>query len=106
MREPWVIPPESHRPARACCRCQRTFVPEELRAAGPGWTPLREGWRCPNCTRAYEARIERLARKLIADHAQRRWIGACEHPMSFECVFCDVIRRATALLLDAPRTGR
>ena len=38
MREPWVIPPESHRPARTCCRCQRTFAPEELRAAGPGWT--------------------------------------------------------------------
>jgi hypothetical protein len=57
--EPWVIPPESDRPARRCCRCGRSFAPEDLSAAGPGWSPLRDGWRCPGCTRAYEARIDR-----------------------------------------------
>jgi hypothetical protein len=46
-------------------------------------------------------RIERLARRLIAEHEQRRWIHAAEHAPSAECVFCDVIRRATALLLDS-----
>jgi hypothetical protein len=100
MPAPWVIPPESHRPARTCCRCGQTFSPEELRASGPGWSPLRDGWRCPNCTRAHEARIERLARRLIAEHEQDRWMHAGEHAASIECVFCDVIRRATALLLD------
>jgi hypothetical protein len=103
VSEPWIISPESHRPARACRRCGRTFSPDELAAIGPGWTPLHEGWRCPSCTRAHEASIERLARRLIAEHAQRRWLHTHEHPTSSECVFCDVIRRATALLLDAPR---
>jgi len=79
MPAPWVIPPESHRPARTCCRCGQTFSPEELRASGPGWSPLRDGWRCPNCTRAHEARIERLARRLIAEHEQDRWMHAGEH---------------------------
>jgi hypothetical protein len=106
MSKPWVIPPESHRPARTCCRCGNTFSPEELLASGPGWAPLRDGWRCPNCTRAYDARIERLARRLIAGHDQHRWMHADEHPASTECVFCDVIRRATALLLDGARASR
>jgi hypothetical protein len=51
----------------------------------------------------YEARIDRLARRLIADHDQRRWMHAHEHDPSTECVFCDVIRRATALLLERTR---
>jgi hypothetical protein len=45
-----------------------------------------------------------LARRLIAEHRQRRWMHAHEHAASIECVFCDVIRRATALLLE--RTQR
>jgi hypothetical protein len=45
-----------------------------------------------------------LARRLIAEHRQRRWMHAHEHAASSECVFCDVIRRATALLLE--RTQR
>jgi hypothetical protein len=59
---------------------------------------VRDGWRCPDCSRAYEARIDRLARRLIAEHEQRRWMRAHEHIASEECVFCDVIRRATELL--------
>ena len=101
MPEPWVIPPESRRPARTCCRCGQTFSPDELQASGPGWSPLDDGWRCPNCTRAYEARIERLACRLIADHEQHRWLHAHEHAGSRGCVFCDVIRRAKALLLES-----
>jgi hypothetical protein len=66
---------------------------------GLGWSSLRDGWRCPSCTRAYEARIDRLARRLIAEHEQRRWM----HAPSTECVFCDVIRRATTLLLERTR---
>jgi hypothetical protein len=107
MSEPWVIRPESHSPPRRCCRCATTFSPEQLRASGPGWVPVRDGWRCPTCTRAYEARIDRLARRLIAEHEQRRWLRAHDHIASEECVFCDVIRRATELLLEAlPRPGR
>jgi hypothetical protein len=106
MPEPWATPLESHHPARSCCRCGQTFSPEELRALGPGWSPLRDGWRCPSCTRAYEARIERLARRLIAEHGERRWLHVAEHAASTECVFCDVIRRATALLLDGTRRPR
>jgi hypothetical protein len=47
--------------------------------------------------------VERLARRLIAEHEQDRWMHAGEHAASTECVFCDVIRRATALLLDGTR---
>jgi hypothetical protein len=104
MDEPWVIPPEFHRPARTCCRSGRAFSPDKFRDEGPGWSPLRDGWRCPSCTRAYEARIDRLARRLLAERQQRRWLYTHEHPISAECVFCDVIRHATALLLDAPRS--
>jgi hypothetical protein len=100
MSDTWVIAPESHRPARSCCRCGRAFSPEQVRGDGPGWSPLRDGWRCPSCTRAYQARIDRLARRLIAEHHQRRWMNAHEHVAYTECVFCDVIRRATALLLE------
>jgi hypothetical protein len=106
MAEPWVIPPESERPARTCCRCGQTFAAEELRASGPGWCPLHDGWRCPTCTRAYQSRIERLARRLIAEHEQQRWVHADEHTALTECVFCDVIRRASAMLLDATRPPR
>jgi hypothetical protein len=104
MPEPWVISHEARHPARTCCRCGRTFSYEEVRTPGAPWMPLRDGWRCPDCTRAYEARIERLARRLIAEHQQHRWLRADEHPVGAECVFCDVVRRATAMLLD--RTPR
>jgi hypothetical protein len=106
MPDPWVIPPEAREPERRCCRCSRTFSPAKVRVPGALWTPLRDGWRCPDCTRAYEARIDRLARRLIADHEQHRWLRAEEHPLAAECVFCDVIRRATALLLDGTRRPR
>jgi hypothetical protein len=69
------------------------------------WCPLHDGWRCPNCTRAYQARIERLARRLIAEHEQQRWVHAEEHTAWTECVCCDVIRRASAMLLDGTREG-
>jgi hypothetical protein len=67
---------------------------------------VRDGWRCPEWSRAHEARIDRLARRLIAEHKQRRWIRAHEHIASEECVFCDVVRRATELLLEAPPRPR
>jgi hypothetical protein len=47
-----------------------------------------------------------MDRRLIAEHEQHRWMHADEHAASTQCVFCDVIRRATALLLDATRRPR
>jgi hypothetical protein len=60
------------------------------------------GWRCAECSRAYQARIARLAAALVRDHARYDWLGTAEHSAWDECVFCDTLTLATALLLDAP----
>jgi hypothetical protein len=44
-------------------------------------------------------------RRLIAEHEQQRSVHAEEHTARTECVFCDVIHRASAMLLDATREG-
>jgi hypothetical protein len=82
-------------------RCGHEYTAEEV-SASYGWTPLRSGWRCPGCSCAYQARIAKLAERLVRDHAQYRWLGAAEHSAWDECVFCDTLTAASAMLLDAP----
>jgi hypothetical protein len=102
--DPWIV---QARTSRTCTTCSSEFSAEQVAdARAVGWTPLRRGWRCPTCTRAYESRVDRLARKLIADYEWHRWLRADEHQPFDACVFCDVIRRATELLLTDARRLR
>jgi hypothetical protein len=92
--------PDFRRP-RTCVRCATEYSAEEV-SASHGWTPLRSGWRCPECSRTYQARIAKLAQALVRDHARYDWLGTAEHSTWDECVFCDTLTAATALLLEAP----
>lgn len=92
------------RTPRVCVSCSDTFAGEQLQ--GPtaiGWTPLRRGWRCPHCSRAHLARVDELARSLVAGHQRHLWVGTQEHAEWDECVWCDVLRRATELALGGYR---
>jgi rubredoxin len=86
-------------------RCGTEYSAEEV-SGSHGWSPLRSGWRCPECSRAYRARIAKLAAALVGDHTRYDWLGTAEHSAWHECVFCDTLTAATALLLDAPPSRR
>lgn len=84
-------------PSRTCWRCLRGFD----RPLGIGWVPRHPGWECPDCARAYERRIDELARDLLRAPG-RDWLNThkCVRLAGYER--CDVIRRATLLELSAP----
>lgn len=52
---------------------------------------------------AHLARVEELARSLVAGHRRHLWVGSQEHAEWDECVWCDVLRRASELALGARR---
>ncbi|MDP2712291.1 MAG: hypothetical protein Q8O56_13825 [Solirubrobacteraceae bacterium] len=80
-------------PPRTCCRCGVTYPAER-----PGQTPLRSGWRCGPCSRAYYEQIDRRAREIILAHPGFPW-PLPVHRKYDECLWCDVHRRANALTL-------
>jgi hypothetical protein len=86
------------RKPRTCVVCAKNFSGEEIRRE-IGWTPLRSGWRCPDCSRAHARRVAALADALIRDHRRYDWLGAAEHAPYDGCVFCDVLAAATDRLL-------
>jgi len=86
-------------------KCQREFSAEDMRRA-VGWTPLRSGWRCPDCSRAHAARIDLIADVLVRGHRRHGWAGTAEHTPYDECVFCEALLVATEhLLRDRHRDG-
>jgi hypothetical protein len=87
-----------------CVRCRRQYSAEEVRRE-IAWTPLRSGWRCPNCSRAHAQRINALADALVRDHSRHGWAGTAEHTAYDECVFCEVVLTATQRLLQVPPTS-
>jgi hypothetical protein len=97
--------PIDTKPSRQCCRCDHEFTADEVQG-GYGWTPLRSGWRCPDCTRAYRTRVDALVDAFLANHQSRGWVAISEHREYEECVFCDVLATATARLLSAPERQR
>ena len=89
--------------ARTCCRCEKHYDSESVGSlAGIGWTPLISGWSCPARSRARAQRVDEMARALVANHPARLWLGTNEHTRYDDCVICEVIARATDLVLSAP----
>ena len=90
---------------RTCARCGVEFSADEV-TASIGWTPVRSGWRCPDCSRAYAARVAALAERLLRDHQRCDWLGTAEHSAWDECLFCDTLTAAAARVLNAPVSQR
>ena len=89
---------EEFRKPRTCVRCGREFSADEVRRV-IGWTPVRSGWRCPECSRAHLARVDALADALVRHHRRYGWAGTAEHTPYDECVFCEALAAATDRLL-------
>lgn len=61
-----------------------------------GQTPLRSGWRCGDCSRAYYKRVDARARQIVLEHPGFPW-PLPVHSQYEECLWCDVHRRADVL---------
>lgn len=92
-----------HRQPRICCRCEQEFTAEQVHGIeGIGWTPLRGGWRCPTCSRTHQQRVDTMAQALVANHERHLWLRSEEHTAYEGCLWCEVIERASTLMLQRP----
>jgi hypothetical protein len=103
LQAPPCTPPDHNAApsaSRRCHVCRRSFTADEQRR-DPAWEPTHSGWRCGDCSRARRRRVRERALELIA-RTEPRWtliLSSPEHGRLDECLECDVLEAASAVLL-------
>jgi hypothetical protein len=87
------------RPGARAASVGQVYTAERIER-DPAWEPTRRGWRCGDCARARASEIKERAARLLAGAAEP-WalvLSDAEHKAFDDCLDCDVLRAAQALL--------